>query len=76
MEKIDQQILLGHTDYSLEHEGRLVEAMLRRRPEAIVLSYDGHTDRTVELLKDANGSRHKNRADPDRERRIIVFGRI
>ena len=27
--------------------------MLRRRPEAIVLSYDGHTDRTMELLGDA-----------------------
>lgn len=52
LEAIGQQILLGHTDYSLEREEKLVETMLRRRPEAIVLSYDGHSDRTVELLND------------------------
>ena len=49
-----QQILLGHTDYSQAKEEELVEAMLRRRPEAMVLSYDGHSDRTVALLSDAN----------------------
>lgn len=53
LEKIDQQILLGHTDYSIEREEQLVEDMLRRRPEAIVLSYDGHSDRTLSLLSDA-----------------------
>ena len=47
------QILLGHTDYSAEREEQIVEAMLRRRPEAIVLSYDGHLERTRTLLKDA-----------------------
>lgn len=52
LEAIGQQILLGHTDYSLEREEKLVETMLRRRPEAIVLSYDGHSDRTLELLGD------------------------
>lgn len=54
LEQIEQQILLGYTDYSPYREEQLVEAMLRRRPEAIVLSYDGHTDRTVQLLSDAN----------------------
>lgn len=54
LEKIDQQILLGHTDYSAAREEKLVETMLRRRPEAIVLSYDGHSDRTIELLSDAH----------------------
>lgn len=54
LEQIDQQILLGHTDYSPYREEQLVETMLRRRPEAIVLSYDGHTDRTVQLLSEAN----------------------
>ncbi|MEO0854067.1 MAG: LacI family transcriptional regulator, partial [Cyanobacteria bacterium J06648_11] len=48
-----QQILLGYTNYSQEREEQLVQTMLRRRPEAIVLSYDGHTDRTVELLLNA-----------------------
>ncbi len=54
LEGIGQQILLGHTDYSASREEDLVEAMLRRRPEAIVLSYDGHSDRTIELLSEAN----------------------
>ncbi|MEM7525948.1 MAG: substrate-binding domain-containing protein, partial [Pseudomonadota bacterium] len=47
------QLLLGHTGYSPEREEQLVETMLRRRPEAVVLSYDGHTDRTIDLLHDA-----------------------
>ncbi len=54
LEGIGQQILLGHTDYSAEREEQIVETMLRRRPEALVLSYDGHSDRTVRLLSDAN----------------------
>jgi LacI family gluconate utilization system Gnt-I transcriptional repressor len=47
------QILLGHTGYSADREEQIVEAMLRRRPEAIVLSYDGHRDRTRKLLEGA-----------------------
>ncbi|MEO0992011.1 MAG: LacI family DNA-binding transcriptional regulator, partial [Pseudomonadota bacterium] len=47
------QILLGHTDYSLEREELLIEAMLRRRPEAVVLSYDGHSERTRSLMDEA-----------------------
>ncbi len=54
LEGIGQQILLGYTDYSAEREEQIVEAMLRRRPEALVLSYDGHSDRTLRLLEDAN----------------------
>ncbi len=54
LEKIDLQILLGHTGYSSEREEVLVEALLRRRPEAMVLSYDGHTERTYELLSSVN----------------------
>lgn len=46
------QILLGHTEYSAEREEQLIETLLRRRPEAIVLSYDGHTQRTIDLLHD------------------------
>lgn len=53
VERIGMQILLGYTDYAPEREEELVEAMLRRRPEAIVLSYDGHTDRTIQLLAEA-----------------------
>lgn len=54
LEIFGQQILLGHTDYSAEREEQVVETMLRRRPEAIVLSYDGHTDRTIRLLSEAH----------------------
>jgi len=53
LESIGQQVLLGYTDYSKQREEELVETMLRRRPEAVVLSYDGHSDRTIELLSDA-----------------------
>lgn len=52
LEHIGLQILLGHTDYSAEREEQIIETMLRRRPEAIVLSYDGHTERTLQLLRD------------------------
>jgi len=47
------QILLGHTDYSMAREEELVEGMLKRRPEAIALPFDGHTKRTIQLLKQA-----------------------
>lgn len=54
LEAIGQQILLGYTAYSSAREEQIVEAMIRRRPEAIVMSYDGHTDRTMQLLSDAS----------------------
>jgi len=53
LEGIGRQILLGHTGYSGTREEKLIEDMLRRRPEAIVLSYDGHSDRSVTLLTEA-----------------------
>lgn len=54
LEEVGQQVLLGYTDYSIEREELLVEMMLRRRPEAVVLSYDGHSKRTIELLRRAS----------------------
>ncbi len=53
IETTGMQILLGHTDYSMLREEKLVESMLKRRPEAIALPFDGHTRRTVKLLKQA-----------------------
>lgn len=53
LENCGRQILIGHTDYSAEREERVIETMLRRRPEALVLSYDGHSERTVRLLREA-----------------------
>lgn len=54
LEQIGLQMLLGHTGYSAEREERLIESMLKRRPEVIVLPFDGHTPRTIKLLKQAN----------------------
>ncbi len=54
LEPVGLQMLLGHTDYSRQREERLIESMLKRRPEVIVLPFDGHTTRTVKLLKQAN----------------------
>ena len=54
IESTGMQILLGHTDYSIIREERLVESMLKRRPEAIALPYDGHSERTIKLLKHAH----------------------
>lgn len=54
LEKVGLQILLGHTNYCSDKEEELIELMLRRRPEAIILSYDGHTERTLRLLKQAS----------------------
>ncbi len=53
IESTGLQILLGHTDYSMAREEELIESMLKRRPEAIALPFDGHTARTVKLLKQA-----------------------
>lgn len=54
LEQIGLQMVLGHTGYSAEREEALIESMLKRRPEVIVLPFDGHTPRTIKLLKQAN----------------------
>lgn len=45
------QVLLGYTGYSAEEEERLVEAFLRRRPEAIVVTGGVHTKRCRRYLE-------------------------
>lgn len=45
------QLLLGYTDYSTEKEEALIESMLRRRPEAIVVTGGKHTARGRKLLE-------------------------
>jgi LacI family transcriptional regulator, gluconate utilization system Gnt-I transcriptional repressor len=47
------QLLLGYTDYSTEKEEELIESMMRRRPEAIVLTGGKHTARGRKLLENA-----------------------
>lgn len=47
------QILLGYTNYDIDEEERLIEQLLRRRPEAIVVTGGRHTDRARRLLGNA-----------------------
>lgn len=47
------QILLGSTDYDTAEEERLIEQLLRRRPEAIVVTGGRHTPRARRLLENA-----------------------
>ncbi len=48
------QVLLGNTEYSVDREEDLIETMLQRRPEAIVLTGGQHTARTRKLLSSSN----------------------
>ncbi|MEO1649410.1 MAG: LacI family DNA-binding transcriptional regulator [Pseudomonadota bacterium] len=48
------QLILGHTDYRQDTEEELLISLLGRRPEAVVLTYDGHTERTKKLLRTAD----------------------
>lgn len=47
------QLLLGYTDYSVEKEEVLIESMLKRRPEAIVVTGGAHSARSRKLLEKA-----------------------
>ncbi|MEL6477130.1 MAG: LacI family DNA-binding transcriptional regulator [Pseudomonadota bacterium] len=47
------ELMLGYTDYDVAEEERLVEAFLRRRPEAIVVTGGAHTERCRALLRGA-----------------------
>lgn len=47
------QILLGYTDYDIDEEERLIEQLLRRRPEAIVVTGGKHTPRARRMLSNA-----------------------
>jgi LacI family gluconate utilization system Gnt-I transcriptional repressor len=46
-------LLLGYNDYSVEQEEVLIEAMLRRRPEGIILTGGSHTPRARKMLTNA-----------------------
>lgn len=53
LETAGLQVLLGYTNYDINKEEQLVEQLLRRRPEAIVVTGGTHTDRTRRLLLNA-----------------------
>lgn len=44
------QVLLGFTDYNVLEEERLIEAFLKRRPEAVVVTGGVHTERCRRYL--------------------------
>lgn len=47
------QLLLGYTNYSVEREEELIESMLRRRPEGIILTGGKHTLKARGMLANA-----------------------
>lgn len=47
------QLLLGYTEYRIEKEEELVESMLTRRPEGIIVTGGRHTERARRLLGSA-----------------------
>ncbi|OJF91308.1 LacI family DNA-binding transcriptional regulator [Pararhizobium antarcticum] len=53
LENTGLQLLLGYTDYSVEREEKLIESMLRRRPEGIILTGGAHTARARRMLEKA-----------------------
>ncbi len=50
----NMQILLGYTNYDMQEEERLIEQLLRRKPQAIVLTGGKHTPRARRLLETVN----------------------
>ncbi len=44
------QLLLGHTNYSPTQTELMIETMLERRPEAMIITYDGYTKRARQAL--------------------------
>ncbi|MCB8880052.1 LacI family DNA-binding transcriptional regulator [Acidisoma cellulosilytica] len=53
LEQSGLQLLLGATDYVQEKEERLAEAMLRRRPEGIIVTGGDHSPKLRRLLQGA-----------------------
>ena len=53
LDKDGKQVLLGYTDYSQQREEQLIETMLRRRPEGIIVTGGMHTPRARQLLEKA-----------------------
>ena len=47
------QILLGYTNYDIHEEERLIEQLLRRKPQAVVVTGGRHTPRCRRLLENA-----------------------
>lgn len=53
LENSGLDLLLGYTDYSMEKEEKLIESMLRRRPEGMILTGSTHSAKARRLLRNA-----------------------
>lgn len=51
--RTNMQLLLGYSNYSVEREEELIESMLRRRPEGIILTGGHHTRKARGMLSNA-----------------------
>jgi LacI family gluconate utilization system Gnt-I transcriptional repressor len=51
LQEADLQLILAYTDYSMAQEERVVEALLRRRPDAFIVTGGNHTKRTRRMLQ-------------------------
>ena len=49
----NMQTILGYTNYDLDNEEQLIEQLLRRKPEAMVVTGGRHTPRARRLLENA-----------------------
>lgn len=54
MEAANLQVLIGYSDYSVQREEILIETMLRRRPEGIILTGGSHTPKGRRMLERAD----------------------
>jgi LacI family gluconate utilization system Gnt-I transcriptional repressor len=53
LETLGMQLLIGSTDYDRNKEAELVRALLARKPEAIILTSDGHNAAVPRMLAKA-----------------------
>ncbi len=53
LENSGLQLLLGYTDYSTEKEEKLIQSMLQRRPEGIILTGGSHTPQARRMLENS-----------------------
>lgn len=53
LKDVNLEVLLGYTDYDMNAEEKLIESMLRRRPEALVVTGGSHTGRARRLMANA-----------------------
>ncbi|MEJ6395863.1 LacI family DNA-binding transcriptional regulator [Gymnodinialimonas sp. 2305UL16-5] len=53
IEASGRQLLIGNSNYDVQREEKLIDQLLQRRPEAIVLTGGRHTDRARQRLQSA-----------------------